>query len=695
MRLYINEILVIIIIEENSLKVAHPRFPRENSGVINNRKKTNYFMSRNDKKISGNAGVGEATKEFQKLGASSNEFSINFANFDDADTIMSFVEKEWKKCNENNTIMEPLYPVGIVKEICFLIVSSWIRMELYFERDMKDGRPNSSGGNILITGTKGVGKTTLMRGLCTIIKNHSVHVRPIYLNFEEDESYSSLSTLLSFEGPFTTDSYTQWTIVNKKSILLFGDEFDFLYQKLNRPDAIKIAKEILSLGKSSTGFGVISGSSAAFRAFAYKLDPNDTRHDGYPNLNHTVYVEMRLMPIRDYAQLESVVRINGLTHLISETNINRIFSLTGGVGRRVDTIRSEQDIMRMMNYFSGAGNAIPNILTFESDTTYGCLIRQLYVKNMNWSIDSAFVLQGIPIRQLDALITTSSQQSAARVVEYLLDSHILHLNTSTNLYEFLYPQYIQCLAKYYRDTLSRLELLALETTVRGWGGFGSAGQVLEPFILRTLVGRHVEPFSAMQLAFSDVDLHVSESFTTTTTTTTATTTTTTSNHAPLAIGDLALDKVMAISPDKGLDSVYFTKPDATGDIIEVHVSQIKCGEMGKSIAHGTIGSTDASKYFTAILKNAAVGWDKLYTFLSNSYPDEVTFTLKSFALITNKTVVDSVTTLLQVPLGGRGGGALVDFIVFQKEDFSNVFEESLNGHYFHFHFFVDFTFVSY
>jgi hypothetical protein len=268
-------------------------------------------------------------------------------------------------------------------------------------------------------------------------------------------------------------------MVNKKSILLFGDEFDFLYQKRNRPDAIKIAKEILSLGKSSTGFGVISGSSAALRALAYKLDPTDTPHDGYPNLNHTVYVEMRLMPTRDYAQLESVLRINGRTHLISETNINRIFSLTGGVGRCVDSIRSEQDIMMMMmDHFSAAGVETTNILTFVSNATFGFLIRQLYVKNMNWSIDSAFVLQGMPFRQqLDALIATSSQQSAARVVEYLLDSHILHLNTSTNLYEFLYPQYIQCLAKYYRDTLSRLELLALETTVRGWGGFGSAGHV--------------------------------------------------------------------------------------------------------------------------------------------------------------------------------------------------------------------------
>jgi predicted AAA+ superfamily ATPase len=51
-------------------------------------------------------------------------------------------------------------------------------MELYFDRDMKDDRPNSSGGNILITGMKGVGKTTLMKGLFAIIKIHGVHAQP-------------------------------------------------------------------------------------------------------------------------------------------------------------------------------------------------------------------------------------------------------------------------------------------------------------------------------------------------------------------------------------------------------------------------------------------------------------------------------------------------------------------------------------
>ena len=73
---------------------------------------------------------------------------------------------------------------------------------------------------------------------------------------------------------------------------------------------------------------------------AYKLDPNDTRHHGYPNLNHT---EMRMMPVRDNSQLERVLKINERTSDFWYQQNKRIFSLTGGVGRCVDTIRFEQD----------------------------------------------------------------------------------------------------------------------------------------------------------------------------------------------------------------------------------------------------------------------------------------------------------------------------------------------------------------
>ena len=612
-----------------------------------------------EKKVSG-AGVDETIEKFQKLTTSCDDKEKFFEKLapDNKADIMSFVEEKWNLCYGNGTLLQPLYPSEIVQELCYLIASSWIRMEVYIENGMKGAVPTSSGENILITGSKGVGKTTLMIGLYTIIKIYGLHVKPIYLSFDEKGSCSPLSSMLKFDCPFTTVSFTQWTKAKNQSIILFGDEFDSLYEKLPQSESIGIAQEILSLGKSTTGFGVISGSSAALRALVYKLDPLDDRHKGFPNLNHTVYVETRLMPVRDPSQLEKVLRINGQVNLTSESNVKKIFSLTGGVGRRIACIRSIDD----MEFSSSKG--IPNIkLYISSDTTYGSIIRELYVKNKDWKVDKAFDLQGLSLQQLIAHSAAAAHPT--RVAEILLDAHILHLNASTNLYEFLYPQHISILADYYEGDLSRLELLALETTVKGWEGFGSAGQVLEPLILRTLVGNHSPPFEEDRLTFSGcVKLHVSGSVPV---------------PAP-AIGEI-LDKVMAVTPDKGLDSVYFTEEpgDATtaaaaaGRIIEVHVSQIKLGQMGKMINLGTSKSSDASSYFTAILKKAEIGWAALNTFLSNSYPG-VTFILKSFALITNKKVEDLAKGKDRIKLGG----ALVDLIVFDEQNFQCVFEKIIN-----------------
>ena len=69
-----------------------------------------------------------------------------------------------------------------------------------------------------------------------------------------------------------------------------------------------------------------------------------------------------------------------------------------------------------------------------------------------------------------------------------------------------------------------------------------------------------------------------------------------------------------------------------------------------------------------------MGWDNLKTLLSASYP-ELTFTLKSFALITSKIVDDSVQELVQVELGE----ALADFIVYYEVDFQDAFGEILNA----------------
>ena len=69
---------------------------------------------------------------------------------------------------------------------------------------------------------------------------------------------------------------------------------------------------------------------------------------------------------------------------------------------------------------------------------------------------------------------------------------ILHDNEQSQ-FEFLIPGIILKLREYFTD-ISRREVLALQSVVGGWGGFGSPGQVLEPLILTTLIDQRCSLF---------------------------------------------------------------------------------------------------------------------------------------------------------------------------------------------------------
>lgn len=558
---------------------------------------------------------------------------------------MDFIRAQWKMNNERGVFRQLLYPSTIVEEIATKVISTWLNME-QFCKESGQQDPTSSAGNVLLTGTKGVGKTTLMMGLAAIINSFSGQVRAVYNSFENNDSLVSLSEVLGFDQDtnFTTETYDQWSIQNRKCLIYFGDEFDTLYELSDRSKSIRIARQILNLGKSTLGFGIISGSSAWLRSLAFKEDANNAKHLGFPDLNCSVFVEYRLQPVRDKVQLEGVLRLRGRDSLIE--HVNEVFILTGGVGRMIDALKN----IKKFKY-----SEVPKIEKFLNNAKYGALIRQLYVTNCDYDHNVDFYKQkGLTEAQL---IHTNNYYPA---VMDLIDRHILHMDdTNGTTVEFLYPYHLKRLQELFGDDVSHLESLALETTLKGWQGFGSAGQVLKPLILRTLVTQRKDPFNNASFKYDNLEWHHSRS------------------PCELMAGgngvdytlDLLYDTVCIPIPDDGLDSFVLMR--GQGNSVSVEVSQIKCGELGKRITSGGAKSADASKYFTAILKKANTGWDSLLKSLQKSFPDKQ-FNLTSFALVTNKTVADDVRALETVEFGE----SLVPLMVYSKdefdEDFANV-----------------------
>lgn len=107
--------------------------------------------------------------------------------FSSAEECLTFVRAEWKVNYDMGRIHDLLYPSTVAEEIAIKVVSTWLRMEQFCH--IGGQQPTGSGGNVLQTGTKGVGKTTLMKGLAAIINSYSGgNVLAVYRNFEEDGS---------------------------------------------------------------------------------------------------------------------------------------------------------------------------------------------------------------------------------------------------------------------------------------------------------------------------------------------------------------------------------------------------------------------------------------------------------------------------------------------------------------------------
>jgi hypothetical protein len=93
-----------------------------------------------------------------------------------------------------------------------------------------------------------------------------------------------------------------------------------------------IIRQIHAIGKSRNDFGVASGSSRNTVSLAFKRNHFAAQFSDYLTLNHSVFRERGLYPIRKQEDLTQIVKVRGTKTTV---DINILYATTGGVGRFV------------------------------------------------------------------------------------------------------------------------------------------------------------------------------------------------------------------------------------------------------------------------------------------------------------------------------------------------------------------------
>ena len=235
---------------------------------------------------------------------------LKHEEFNDSD-FKTFLRQEWKRLYGLRIIESPLYQSEVVETISLIVLKGWIQLEKYFAKLSHDNLRSFS--NILISGAKGVGKTTLMKGLRSIIDENCIHVTTIFVDYETEEPKPLPSQLLlGFDLPdskFNQETLCAYAKRVNKGVIFFGDEIQELYKN---PSNIPVVRQILAIGKTGCAMGIVSGSSFNVRALAFK-EVDDEKYNLYPNLNNTVYKTKDLNPLRTEIEIQQYLQIQTKT----------------------------------------------------------------------------------------------------------------------------------------------------------------------------------------------------------------------------------------------------------------------------------------------------------------------------------------------------------------------------------------------
>eukprot|EP01033_Poteriospumella_lacustris_P014866 gene14866-gene15739 len=208
-----------------------------------------------------------------------------------------------------------------------------------------------AGGNVVLNGLKGVGKTTILQVTGVIAACLTDKVYPLYWTYEWDSSRSDLKTVStcrlrsaaislfesekreSFEAVIrrtTIDLSDTSHLTDDKKVLFLLDEFTDLYDR--GENGINVVREYQSMARAGNVYFVLAASRINVEKYIFPRHMRSNRM--YPNLNCGMFEVHEVEPIRNKTHLREYLGLRFGREFTMEETTN-IFRVTGGVGRYI------------------------------------------------------------------------------------------------------------------------------------------------------------------------------------------------------------------------------------------------------------------------------------------------------------------------------------------------------------------------
>eukprot|EP01033_Poteriospumella_lacustris_P016724 gene16724-gene17479 len=208
-----------------------------------------------------------------------------------------------------------------------------------------------AGGNVVINGLKGVGKTSILHVTGVIAACLTDKVYPLYWTYEWDSSRSDLETVStcrlrsaaislfeseereSFEAVIrrtAIDLSDTSHLTDDKKVLFLLDEFTDLYDR--GENGINVVREYQSMARAGNVYFVLAASRINVEKYIF---PHHMRRNRMcPKLHCGMFEVHELHPIRNETHLRDYLELRFRREFTMEETAN-IFRVTGGVGRYI------------------------------------------------------------------------------------------------------------------------------------------------------------------------------------------------------------------------------------------------------------------------------------------------------------------------------------------------------------------------